>query len=327
MYPDQSLYPANSVPDGRAAHQPGAAARRPDRSTWRATARSHWFAPIVADAEAGFGGPLNAFELMKAMIEAGAAGVHFEDQLASREEVRPPGRQGARADADASSARSTPRAWRPTSWACRRCSSRAPTPTRDAHHQRRRRARPRVPDRRAHARGLLPHRAAASTARSRAALAYAPYADLVWCETAHPDLDEARALRRGRPRRASRASCWPTTARRRSTGRRSSTTPRSRASSASSARWATSSSSSRWPASTRSTTAMFELARGYRDARHGRLLPSCSRPSSPPRRTATPRRKHQREVGTGYFDEVAQAVAGGQCSTTALEGSTEEAQF
>ena len=211
----------------------------------------HWFAPIVADAEAGFGGPLNAFELMKAMIEAGAAGVHFEDQLASREEVRPHGRQGAGADQRSSSARWSPRAWPPTSWACRRCSSPAPTPTAPS-------CSPRDVDerdqpfmhRRAHRRGLLPHHAAASRCAIARGLAYAPYADLVWCETSTPDLDEAAASPRPSTR-SSRASCWPTTARRRSTGRRTSTTRRSPSSSASSAPWATSSSSSPWPASTR----------------------------------------------------------------------------
>ena len=83
MYPDQSLYPVNSVPDGRQAHQQHVHARRPDSAYGRQAASIDYFAPIVADAEAGFGGVLNAFELMKAMIEAGAAGVHFEDQLAS----------------------------------------------------------------------------------------------------------------------------------------------------------------------------------------------------------------------------------------------------
>ena len=84
MYPDQSLYPANAGPELAQAHQPDAAARRPDRdSEGNGLSVDTWFAPIVADAEAGFGGPLNAFEIMKAYIEAGAAGVHFEDQLAS----------------------------------------------------------------------------------------------------------------------------------------------------------------------------------------------------------------------------------------------------
>ncbi len=97
MYPDQSLYPANSVP--ALVRRINAALLRADQIEHAEGKRGrYWLAPIVADAEAGFGGPLNAFELMKSMIEAGAAGVHFEDQLASREEVRPHGRQGPGAD-------------------------------------------------------------------------------------------------------------------------------------------------------------------------------------------------------------------------------------
>ena len=101
----------------------------PTRSSiWKAAPKRDWFAPIVADAEAGFGGPLNCFEIMKAYIEAGAAGVHFEDQLASREEVRPSRRQGADPDPGARSATSTRRGSPPTSAACRPCWSPAPTP-------------------------------------------------------------------------------------------------------------------------------------------------------------------------------------------------------
>ncbi len=150
MYPDQSLYPANTGPE---------LARKINRTLQRADQIEHaeggakrdWFAPIVADAEAGFGGPLNCFEIMKAYIEAGVAGVHFEDQLASREEVRPSGRQGADPDPGrdpqprcrAARGRRLRRPDRPRRpHRCRK---------RQADHQRRRRARPAIPDRRAHA--------------------------------------------------------------------------------------------------------------------------------------------------------------------------------
>ena len=143
-----------------------------------------------------------------------------------------------------------------------RCRSRRP-----AHH-RHRRQRPAVPHRRAHRRRLLPSAQRVSTRRSSRGLAYAPYADLVWCETGKPDLDVRAPLRRGDPARSSPASCSPTTARRRSTGRRTSTTRRSRDSSASSARWATSSSSSRWPGFHALNYSMFDLARGYAREQH-----------------------------------------------------------
>ena len=149
---------------------------------------TYWLAPIVADAEAGFGGPLNAFEIMKAYIEAGAAAVHFEDQLVG-EEVRPPRRQGARPDEPV-----RPHARRGTA---RRGRARRADADRRAHrralglapHERRRRGRPRALHRRDDRRGVLPvHGIEAAVARG---LAYAPYADLVWCETSTPDMAEA----------------------------------------------------------------------------------------------------------------------------------------
>ena len=199
-YPDQSLYPSNSVP---------ALVRRLNKALMRAdqieyaegngTGR-HWLVPIVADAEAGFGGPLNAFELMRAMIEAGAAGVHFEDQLASEKKcghlggkVLVPTRQFVRTLAAARLAADVLRRADGDRGAHRRAQ-------RHAAHERRRRARPRVPHRAsARPRASSASRAAIESAIARG-LAYAPYADLIWCETSTPDLDEARRVRRRDPR-------------------------------------------------------------------------------------------------------------------------------
>ena len=217
----------------------------------RGSSERDWFAPIVADAEAGFGGPLNAYELMKAMIEAGAAGVHFEDQLSSEKKcghmggkvARPDGPVHPHADRGAARGRRDGRAD-----GAGRAHRRA---LREAAHVRRRRARPRVPHRRAHRRGLLPRARTASSRRSRAALAYAPYADVLWCETSTPDLDEARAFAEAIhaefPGKLLAYNCSPSFNWRKHLD----DDARSRGSSRSWARWATSSSSSRWPASTR----------------------------------------------------------------------------
>ena len=167
IYPDQSLYPANSVPAVVRRHQQRAATRRPDRLA-EGQRRRDWIAPIVADAEAGFGGPLNAYELMRGMIEAGAAGVHFEDQLASEKKC---GHLGGKVLVPTSQ-------FVRTLIAARLAADVAGVPTvlvartdalsAEADHERRRRARRRVPHRRAHARGLLPRHAAASNAADRA---------------------------------------------------------------------------------------------------------------------------------------------------------------
>ena len=327
MYPDQSLYPANAGPE---------LCRRINRTLQRADQIEHmeggaqrdWFAPIVADAEAGFGGPLNCFEIMKAYIEAGAAGRPFRGPARRREEVRPSGRQGADPDPGARSATSTRRGSPPTSWACRPCWSPAPT----------RRARKLITsdvderdreflDRRAHARGLLPaegrHRPR-SLHQARPGLRRACRPALVGDLAPRISTTRAASPRRSMP--AIPASCWPTTARPASTGRPSSTRTRSPTSSASSARWATSSSSSPWPASTASTTACSSWRAATATAAW-RPIPSCSRPSSPARRHGYTATRHQREVGTGYFDQVAQTLAGGDSSTTALAESTEADQF
>ena len=252
MYPDQSLYPVDSRAARRAADQPGAAPRRPDRARRgqaRASTGSRRSSPTPRPASAA---PLNAFELMKAMIEAGAAGVHFEDQLASREEVRPHGRQGARPDAPVHphADRGAPRGRRAgRADAPRRAHRRR---QREAPHQRRRRARPRrsctgerTPEgffRIEERRRARPSPAASPTRRTRTC---------VWCETSTPDLDAGEAVRRGDPRevprQAARVQLLAVVQLEEEPRRRDDRA----SSSASSARWATSSSSSRSPASTR----------------------------------------------------------------------------
>ena len=212
-----------------------------------------FFAPIVADAEAGFGGVLNAFELMKAMIEAGAAGVHFEDQLAS---VKKCGHMGGKVLVPTREAVDKLIAARlaadcmgvPTIILARTDAEAADLVTSDIDDN----DKPFCTGERT-VEGFYKTRTGLEQSVSRG-LAYAAYADLIWCETGKPDLDFAKRFAEAIQAQVSRARCSRTTARRRSTGRRTSTTRRSRGSSASWARWATSSSSSRSRASTASTT-------------------------------------------------------------------------
>jgi isocitrate lyase len=243
MYPDQSLYPANSVP--LVVKRINNTLTRADQIQWSEGKNPgdegyiDYFAPIVADAEAGFGGVLNAFELMKAMIEAGAAGVHFEDQLASVKKcghmggkVLVPTRENiakltaARLAADVSGT--------PTVLLARTDAEAADLITSDIDDN----DKPFLTGERT-VEGFYRTKPGLEQAISRG-LAYAPYADMIWCETGKPDLEFAKKF-----------NCCRTTARRRSTGRRTSTTRRSPSSSANSVRWATSSSSSRWRASMR----------------------------------------------------------------------------
>ncbi len=279
----------------------------------------------MADAEAGFGGDLNAFELMKAMIEAGAAGVHFEDQLASAKKcghmggkVLVPTRefvqklQAARLAADLLDV--------PTVLVAR-----TDAEQRQAAHQRRRRARPPVPDRRAHREGFFGCSGGLDAAIARG-LAYAPYADLLWCETSTPDLDEARrfaeAIHAQFPGKLLAYNCSPSF--NWSQHLRRTTSP---ASSASWAPWATPSSSSRWPDSTRSTCRMFELALGYRDQGMAAYARLQDREFAEQDQHGYAAVKHQAFVGTGYFDEIQKVITGGETSTAALADSTEEHQF
>jgi isocitrate lyase len=323
MYPDQSLYPANSVP--HVVRRINQALQRADQ-IHHAEDRNgvHWFAPIVADAEAGFGGPLNVFELMKGMIEAGAAGVHFEDQLASEKKCGHMGGKvllptahavrnlvAARLAADVMGV--------PTVLVARTDADAAALITSDhdpADH-------PFLTGERT-VEGFFQTRAGLDQAIARG-LAYAPYADVVWCETSKPDLGQARefaqAIHERHPGKLLAYNCSP---------------------------------SFNWKAKLADEViasfqdelaamgyrfqfvtlagfhalnhSMFQLANGYRDRGMAAYaeLQQAEFAAEPQGYTAT---RHQREVGAGYFDEVAQVIAGGLSSTTALSGSTEEEQF
>ncbi|KGA98579.1 isocitrate lyase [Alkalihalobacillus alcalophilus ATCC 27647 = CGMCC 1.3604] len=323
MYPDQSLYPANSVP---------AVVKRINQALQRADQIEHmegkndtdWFAPIVADAEAGFGGQLNVFELMKGMIEAGAAGVHFEDQLASEKKcghlggkVLLPTQQAiknlisARLAADVLGV--------PTVLIARTDANAADliTSNIDPYDA------PFITEERT-PEGFYRTKPGIDQAIARG-LAYAPYADLIWCETAEPNLEEAQvfadAIHAEYPDKLLAYNCSP---------------------------------SFNWKAKLDDETiekyqrelgtmgykfqfvtlagfhalnhSMFELARGYKE--HGMAAYSKLQQeefaSEKYGYTAT---RHQREVGTGYFDEVSQIITGGTSSTTAMKNSTETEQF
>ena len=325
MYPDQSLYPANTGPE---------LAKRINRALQRADQVEHseggaqrdWFAPIVADAEAGFGGPLNCFEIMKAYIEAGVAGVHFEDQLASEKKC---GHLGGKVLIPTQAAVRNLDAARlaadvcgvPTILVARTDAESAKLITSDVDE----RDRPfltgeRTPE------GFFRLRDGTGLDHciSRG-LAFAEHADLLWFETSHPDLDDARifaeAIHASFPGKMLAYNCSP---------------------------------SFNWRAKLDEQTianfqrelgamgykfqfvtlagfhslnhGMFELATGYRDRGMAAYseLQQAEFASEANGYTAT---RHQREVGTGYFDAVATAISGGQSSTVALKESTEAAQF
>ncbi|SDN65185.1 isocitrate lyase [Psychrobacillus sp. OK028] len=324
MYPDQSLYPANSVP--AVVKRINQALQRADQID-QAEGREDefdWFAPIIADAEAGFGGPLNVFELMKGMIEAGAAGVHLEDQLASEKKCGHLGGKvllptqnairnlvSARLAADVMGV--------PTVLIARTDADAADMVTsdidpRDADFL----TGERTPE------GFFRTKPGIEQAIARG-LAYAPYADLIWCETSHPSLEEAKqfadAIHAEFPDKLLAYNCSP---------------------------------SFNWEANLDQETiakyqvelgkmgykfqfvtlagfhalnhSMFELAHEYKTngmAAYSKLQ-QAEFANEAKGYTAT---KHQREVGTGYFDEISQIVSGGTSSTTAMKGSTEVAQF
>jgi isocitrate lyase len=325
MYPDQSLYPANAGPE---------LCRRINNTLQRADQIEHseggaqrdWFAPIVADAEAGFGGPLNCFEIMKAYIAAGAAGVHYEDQLASEKKCGHLGGKvliptqahirnlnAARLAADVCGV--------PTIICARTDAESAKLITSDV-------------DERDHE-FLTGERTPEGFFRLKdgtgvdhcikRGLAFAEHADLLWWETSHPNMDDARrfaeAIKREHPNKMLAYNCSP------------------------SFNWEKNLDRDDIAKFQREIGAMgykyqfvtlagfhqlnygmFELASGYRDRGMAAYseLQQAEFAAEPRGYTAT---RHQREVGTGYFDLIAQAVAGGESSTTALAESTEAAQF
>jgi len=323
MYPDQSLYSVSSVPS---------VVRRINNALMRADQLHHaedddavdWFAPIVADAESGFGGVLNAYELMKAMIEAGAAGVHFEDQLSS---VKKCGHMGGKVLVSTQDAVQKLCAARlaadvmgvPTVLLARTDAEAATLVTSDVDEN----DKPFLTGERS-AEGFYRVRNGIEQAISRG-LAYAPYADMVWCETGTPDLGFARkyaeAIHRVYPGKMLAYNCSP------------------------SFNWKRHLDDATIAKFQRELGAMgykfqfitlagfhmlnygmFDLARRYATEGMAAYAPLQEAEFAAERLgyTAT---KHQREVGTGYFDAVTQVIQGGQSSVTALTGSTEEAQF
>jgi isocitrate lyase len=324
MYPDQSLYPADSVPV--VVKKINNALMRADQiqNLQEHEEKIHWMAPIVADAEAGFGGNLNAFELMKAMIESGAAAVHFEDQLSSAKKcghlggkVLVPTREAI--DKLIAARLATDVMGVPTVIIARTDADAANLITSDIDE----RDRPFIYGQRTHE-GFFQVKNGLEQAISRG-LSYAPYADLVWCETSHPDLGEAKefaqAIRTEYPEKMLAYNCSP------------------------SFNWASKLSVKEMYhfreelavlgykfqfvtlAGFHSlNTSMFELAHAY--SREGMLGYSRLQEREFELQNLGFRAvKHQTFVGTGYFDAVQEAVTGGKTSTGALKGSTEEAQF
>jgi len=326
MYPDQSLYPSNSVP--AVVKKINNALRRADQIQVLDNRQDgpYWFAPIVADAEAGFGGPLNAFELMKSMIEAGAAGVHFEDQLASAKKCGHMGGKvlvptqefitkliAARLAADI--------AGTSTILIARTDADAAKLITSNIDE----RDRPFITDEDRSSEGFYRIKGGIEMAVARG-LAYAPYADMIWCETSHPNLDEAKQFAEGikkeYPDKLLSYNCSP---------------------------------SFNWKHHLDDTTiakfqrelaamgykfqfvtlagfhalnlGMFDLARSYKQ--DGMLAYSKFQELEfeHERANGYMATTHQKFVGTGYFDRVVNCVSGGDSSVQALSGSTEEEQF
>src|SRR5438034_7867089 len=322
-YPDQSLYPMNSVPS--VVRRINNALRRADQIHWAEGMRDRdWLAPIVADAEAGFGGPLNAYELMRSLIEAGAAGVHYEDQLASEKKcghlggkvLVPTGQfirtlTAARLAADVCGV--------PSVLIARTDALSAKLLTSD-HDPRDREflSGERTPE------GFFEVRDGLEPVIQRS-LAYAPYADVLWFETSTPDLDEARsfaeAIHAEHPDKLLAYNCSP------------SFNWRKHLDDDAIARFQEELAELGYKflfvtlAGFHALNAsMYELARGYAEegmTAYARLQEQ-EFALEDDGYTAT---RHQREVGAGYFDEVAHIISGGSSSTLALKGSTEEAQF
>ncbi|MEM1245009.1 MAG: isocitrate lyase [Acidobacteriota bacterium] len=323
MYPDQSLYPANSVPS---------VVRKINNALQRADQIQHmegvgdvdWFAPIVADAEAGFGGHLNAFELMKAMIDAGAAGVHFEDQLSSAKKCGHMGGKvlvptsefvhklvAARLAADVCGV--------PTILIARTDANSAKLLLSDIDPRDHRF----MTGERTHE-GFYRISGGLDVAIDRG-LAYAPYADLLWCETSEPDLDEARrfaeAVHEQFPGKKLAYNCSPSfNWKRKLDDATIATFQRELGAMGYKFQFVTLAGFHALNLS------MFDLARGYSE-RHMSAYAELQADEFDRESVGYQATKHQRFVGTGYFDSVAEAISGGQSSVTALAGSTEEEQF
>ena len=328
MYPDQSLYPANSVP--QVVRRINNTFTRADQIQWSEGKNPgdagyiDYFAPIVADAEAGFGGVLNAFELMKAMIDAGAAGVHFEDQLAS---VKKCGHMGGKVLVPTRDAVAKLIAARlaadvcgvPTVLVARTDAEAADLVTSDIDDN----DKPHLTGERT-VEGFFRSKPGLEQAISRG-LAYAPYADLVWCETGKPDLEYARnfaeAIHKQFPGKLLAYNCSP------------------------SFNWKKNLDDSTIAKFQRELGAMgykfqfitlagfhalnysmFHLAHGYARENMSAFVELQQAEFAAADRGFTAV-KHQREVGTGYFDAVTTAIEGAESSTTALKGSTEAEQF
>jgi len=323
MYPDQSLYPVNSVP--QVVRRINQALQRADQVEHaEGGARRDWFAPIVADAEAGFGGQLNAFELMKSMIAAGAAGVHFEDQLAAEKKcghlggkVLVPTSQfvrtliAARLAADVSGV--------PTVLVARTDANSARLMTSDIDprdHQ--------FMDGERTAEGFFRVRGGLDMAIARG-LAYAPYADLIWCETSTPDIAEARrfaeAIHAKFPGKMLAYNCSPSfNWRQKLDDRTIANFQRELGAMGYRYQFVTLAGFHALNLS------MYELSRDYKDQGMAAYSKLQEREFALEDEGYTAVR-HQREVGTGYFDEVTQVISGGTASTVALSESTEAQQF
>ncbi len=322
-YPDQSLYPANSVP-AHVRRINNALLRADQITTAEGDGSTHWMVPIVADAEAGFGGPLNAFELMKAMIEAGAAGVHLEDQLASEKKC---GHLGGKVLVPTNQFVRTLNAARlaadvcgvPTVLIARTDALSAKLVTSDADP-----ADEGFLTGERTAEGFFRVRDGLEAAIARS-LAYAPYADIVWFETSTPDLGEARefaqAIHEEFPGKLLAYNCSP------SFNWRAHLDDETIAS----FQQQLAELNYRFQFVTLAgfhslNSAMFELARAYAAEGMAAYVGVQEREFELEAAGYTAVR-HQREVGAGYFDLVASAVSQGTSSTLALEGSTESAQF
>jgi isocitrate lyase len=323
MYPDQSLYPVNSVPTVvKRINQALSRADQVEHSEGNVTC--DWFAPIVADAEAGFGGALNAYELMKSMIEAGAAGVHFEDQLASEKKC---GHLGGKVLVPTAQFIKTLTAARlaadvldvPTLVIARTDANSAQLITSDIDPY----DAPYITGERT-TEGFFRITGGIEMAISRG-LAYAPYADLIWCETGKPDLDEARrfadAIHAKFPGKLLAYNCSPSFNWRKYLDDDTIATFQSEL--------------GKMGYKFQFVTlagfhalnhSMFQLAKSYhqRDMSAYAELQTAEFAAEADGYTAT---RHQREVGTGYFDDVKSVISGGVSSTLALENSTEAEQF